>query len=258
MSEEGLGNMEVVLVGPAGILGAMKTITRVFKLQGSQLGLPRVPENPTTVAGIESLFIIPPQTLEPDKLTERLSELFPDLTNRHDALATVEYKRDDRYWELLTDEEKIRVSELDYDIAQSLKQDDKKRLEELLKERAKLLNTAGSKAYDALDPQKQENWEPAKIAAISYFGLLRLFREFFLKGVKKDLTKLEDKGLKVSWIIPEYDMFVVLRDIQRMYKLPLDQLLQKVSVIGLERATHAGWATLPKQLADAISRIISP
>ena len=125
-------------------------------------------------------------------------------------------------------------------------------VEELLKQRAKLLNDSGIKAYDAVDTKDLASWEPAKIAAISYLGLLPLLRKMLFKGVRNDFRKLEDKGLRVHWIVPEYDSFVILKDIQDVYKLPMDELVERVNIVFLERSSHAGWATLPKQLAEAV------
>jgi hypothetical protein len=257
LSEENLSNIEVILIGPAGFLNARKTVRRLYRLQASQLGLPRVPKDATATAGIESLYIFPHQTLESGELSIRLREMFPDLINMNDALPTIEYIDDERHWELTTDEEKNRISQLDEDITLALERQDKDWLEKLLKERAKLLNTVGIKAYDALDSKEQDKWEQKGIAAIAYLGLFRLLRKFLFKGVKKDLRELEHRGLRVSWIVPEYDMFVLLRDVQQVYELPLDQLLEKIHVVTLERATHAGWAPLPNQLAQAVSKIIS-
>lgn len=258
LSAENLDNIEVIFIGPAGILGGRETIDRTIELQSSQLGLPGVEDSATVTAGIESLFIFPPRRQDEEQMNLTLREVFPDLTNIDDSIATMPFNLDDRHWKLIPEDLKSIIDTIDSSYFSFLdKPESREEIEKLLIQRAKLLNEAGTKAYDAVDPDELANWEPAKIAAISYLGMLPLIRKLLFKGVSRDMRKLEERGLRVHWIVPEFDLFVLLRDIQNRYNLPAEELSEKINIVLLERASHAGWATQPKQLADAVKQILS-
>lgn len=71
----------------------------------------------------------------------------------------------------------------------------------------------------------------------------------------KRINELKDAGVKVKFLVPEYDVIVELPEIKNFFKLADEEITPEIVL--LSRYTHASWVFQPKELVLAIRQLIN-
>jgi len=266
-----------------GIDGFFTTFAGLSRITRSQLSTPLVHRFPTEVAGIETLNIFDNPNLHPNT-TEALRKLFPDRSNYREGLSTLPYQSDYRYLALIQDENaQQKITEIDKQINDIVDettsttpnqehQEERKNLlkdpiRDLLKMRAKLLNPYSEKAWQGGNKYQSFETDFPQTSRQTRLTLACQAVTDQLAGLKAILwgetgqiySQLIKDGLPSShirFLVPEYDTFVPLKDLEKAcQRWQIGDNLQD-RIILMERHTHSSWSPLGKPFAQAIHLIL--
>ncbi len=266
---------EFLVIGTAGIekglKGAWTLRSRLGELSKAQLGAFK--EEPSEIAGIETLFMFNSPNIKDEVLTSTLRKLYPERTNLQEDSKTINYTPHYGYYEQLSKEMKEKLDKIDEQInlfsekvqIEGPLDNNLQTMTKLLKDRAMLLNPLAEQVWNSGVVVKERERAVLSLAQkfaipfLSFADQASALKAIIVGDTGKILNRLLKDGMspsQINYIVPEYDVLVTYKDLLAGNPIWTEEELKKRTTI-MERGTHASWAPIGEPLARAVQMLYS-
>jgi len=214
--KENAENLHIALVSPSGfsegIKGPFRFLARTWRFAREQADFGKASKKDTLFRGIDALTAAPPIGISPEELSKGLREAMPELSQYREGFTLIPvvdakesfepYLSDIQKKDIATYREMIRsaIENRNYFYLRSLIKAYGERLRKPLIE-----IYAGN--FESVEAPIQE---ATKATMGGYIGLLTTLVEGFGSKPMKELASLRQKGIRVDFVLPEYDIFMRL------------------------------------------------
>ncbi len=244
-NKENTKNLHIVLVSPSGFnkgkMGFFKYMRKAFKHYNQEMDVPVVSQSKTLLRGIHALTAFPPVGVPSEDLILALRKIMPELSHyKEEDTLSVFLQGEQHNFDELSDVQKgfiISHSKMISFAIKSGKDSDLRALvisygEELRKPLAQVF--AGN--FESGDAQVQEATRAMMGGVIGWMSTV--IDGFGSKPMRK-LAELQQKGVRVDLLIPEYDVFMNLQEAIAFFEGSDDALKQVTIVEGVAHAFPA-------------------
>ena|SRR3990167_3009841 len=259
---ENTKNLHISLVSPSGfnkgVIGGLRYFGRVLKFvrnEGGREVPPGIFKPKAPHLGINALTAFPLAGIEPEELNEALRLAMPKLSQGIDreGIEKVPLEKGQRYLDKLTDEEKKTVKLYSEMFRSAIDNRNYKAVANLVERYGEVFQNPLWKVFGGdFESTKTPMIEQTKSIVGGYIGLLRTLRtlvDAFGSAPMKELAKLKEKGVKMDFVIPEYDIYMKLDQAIKFFEGP-EKSSNNIRMI--EGAAHSYGAPSREQFAGTV------
>ena len=257
---EVLKNLDLLLIGPAGFFesfssGGWSFIKRFIEVARTQLPLP-IEKLKSKLQGIESTSLIPLQNMDLYETVYCLKKAFPEATQYQEGFTSIELPKEAYfdYQQLLSDSEKTELTKVDKQIKIAAQQNNWILFRQLVRQRGDLLTKPMTNAYEGSNFELVNN-EKATVSQLitqAIPQILPLIKSTLSGKPLKRINELKDAGVKVKFLVPEYDVIVTVEEIKQFFNLPDEEITSKLAF--LSGFTHASFAFQGEAISKAVQQ----
>jgi len=256
--KENTENLHIVLVSPSGfsegIKGPFRFLARTWSFTREQADFGKASKSNTLFRGIDALAAFPPQGISSSDLALALRNAMPELSQYKEGFATVPVVDTKESFEPhLSDAQKKDIAIRGETIRAAVENRQYDSLRFLVKQYGEVLRKplidiyAGN--FESTDVQVQES---IKATMGGYIGLLSTLIEGFGSKPMKELASLRQKGIRVDFVLPEYDIFMRLDEAIKFFE-GSDDASKNIKIAG--GVAHAFLALQPKEFGKTIRNL---
>ena len=251
-------HITLTLIAPSGFIegtrDAFSYLGRTIRFARLQSNMPgHILEN--ELRGIDSINVLPPHAISSEILTEGLRAAMPDLSQYEEGFADVAFLPDRDYSAHIPQDVRELVGYLDEELQAAIEQRNANAVREVLSERGAVLLPYTAKTYEGdyfeepdTQPQEPFSWSvPAAIA------LTRMLSEMFRGKPVDEVRRLEKNGVRVNFIVPEYDIFMPFDEVMRYFDE--GEVDPSNRVVFASLSAHAFPALQPNNFENALQTI---
>jgi hypothetical protein len=233
-------NLHIILVGPSGSSANYTEKTRYLKnvirmARKEMTNTPLGTKSHTLERGILSLTQFPAKNI-PD-IAEKTRKVLPEFwSNRHDGISDIPFKAERDNNEYLSDDQR-ELTALDAKLNDTTSNEE---IRDFIRQRGEIVRSSIEPLWSAAhEPGTTPSTEPLK-PHIRAKGLFKtIFRGLGNEPIKK-FQELAKKGIRISWLVPEYDI-VPIKRVLRFY----DKLDDKKAADHMQVPKYYGPITVP-------------
>ena len=214
-NRENTQNLHIVLIGPSGfskgIKGAFNFLGRIIRYSREYADLGKISKSNTLYRGVDALTAFPPIGISSQDLAEGLRKAIPELSHYKREISTFPLRTEQNYFDKLSSEQKEHVATYSEMIKSAIENRNYSGLRVLIKAYGEKLRKPLAKLYAGdLEEVPAPILEKTGLAIGGYIGLINTLISAFGSSAMKEIATLNKKGVRVDFVIPEYDIFVRL------------------------------------------------
>lgn len=224
-------NLRIVLIGPGGFSKGL--LSRVNYARNAFL------LNTSKGKAYDALTGLPPKGVDLDSLSMTVK-----ISNKSPEIPVVVFQGKDN-GEFLSEKEKLIAGKYDAKLSKAVEGKKRFRTRKILRKRGKDLDTPVQRIFGGRIELREKE-------SLRYGG--KMGRRILLKagGVQpmKEYLQLDNLGIRVDILVPEYDFTVPLKKVLKFYEEDMGKASSHIKI--LEGVSHAGIALQPDFLAETI------
>lgn len=256
-SRENTQNLHIVLIGPSGfsknIKGAFNFLRRTLRYTSEQADFGKISKSNTLFRGIDALTVFPPKDVSPEDLAKGLREAMPEVSRYERDVATFPLEKEENYFDRLSPDQKEHVETYSEMIKSVIENRNYSGLRLLVKKYGEKLRKPLAKIYAGdFESTPTPILGETRATIGGYIGLLNVLVNAFGSKPMKEIAKLNKKGIRVDFIIPEYDIFVPLHEAIAFFE-GKDKALKYIKVA--EGVAHAYPALQKNRFGEMIRNL---
>lgn len=253
--KENAENLHIVLVSPSGfnkgIIERFKYLGRTYRHFSQEADMPLIARSKTLLRGIHALTAFPPQGISASDLALALREAMPELSQYRDSFtSTPVVDTRESFESHLSDVQKEDIAIYSEIIRAAIENRNYSKLPSLIKIYGEKLRKPLAQTFAGnFESGDAQVLEATKATIGGYIGLLSTLIEAFGSKSMKELAKLRQKGIRVDFVFPEYDIFMRLDEAIAFFE-GKDKALKHIKVA--EGVAHAYPALQKKRFGETI------
>lgn len=226
-------NLRIRLIGPAGfnkgLVSKAGYIRRVLRVNGSE------------GRGFQALSAFSPKNIEPSDLSRAHSKI-----SNKDAGVPLDTSENDDNEDYLSDIDKAAVATYDAELLLAIEQGNFDLASQITRDRGKGLSDPLEKVFegntDTISANKGKD---------IYSGIgIRMVIKAIGKKPMKEFAHLSNQGVRVDFVVPEYDIAVPLTKLVKYFKMTNDRIEDHSVVV--EASDHNGVGLTPKRYSKIL------
>lgn len=239
--KENTEKLNIILIGASGFAkDALTFLRRTIRYAREQADLGKISKSNTLYRGVDALTAFPPIGVSPEDLTEGLREAMPELSHYKRDAITLPLRKEQNYFDKLSPDQKEHVETYSEMIKSAIENRNYSGLRVLIKKYGEKLRKPLVKIYAGdFEPTPVPVLEKTRGLIGGYIGLLNTLIGAFGSKPMKEIASLNKKGVRVDFIIPEYDIFVPLDEAIAFFEGKEDALKQIKIAEGVAHAYPA-------------------
>lgn len=215
--KENTEKLNIVLIGPSGfaknIQGSFRFLARTIRYAREQADLGRISKSNTLFRGIDALTVFPPKNVSSEDLARALREAMPELSHYREDVPSITLQKEENYFDKLTVDQKEQAAIYGAMIRNAIENRNYSGLASIIRAYGEKLRRPLAQVYAGRFEETTKLIQVKTRATMGgYIGLLSVLIEGFGSKPMKEIAKLKNKGVRVDFIIPEYDIFVPLNE----------------------------------------------
>ena len=256
--KENAENLHIALVSPSGfsegIKGPFRFLARTWRFAREQADFGKASKKDTLFRGIDAITAFPPQGISSSDLALALREAMPELSQYREGFTlapVVDTKESFESHLSLAQKEDIAIyGEI---IRAAIENRNYSKLPSLIKTYGEKLRKPLIDVYAGNFESGEAPIQEATRATMGgYIGLLSTLVEGFGSKPMKELASLRQKGIRVDFVFPEYDVFMRLDEAIAFFEGSGDAN-SHIKIAG--GVAHAFPALQPKEFGKIVSSL---
>lgn len=216
-------NINTVLISPSGFFkgwkGAAEYLRRVYNLACNEMNFPIISNQSSGVKGLISVNTFLPENISRSTMVKGIRNAFSNLSQFKENLPEVEFIPSKDYNPYLPREIRKKIQKIDEQLKKAFIQADNKAIKMLLSLRGIISGKELDKAYSGEYFNEQDSYQKT-IQKWSKGGLSKLGKvlsDMFQGKPMEKIKELKKKGMHVSFIVPEYDVLVPIKEVFKFF-----------------------------------------
>ena len=214
---ENTQNLHIILVSPSGFnpgfLRGLRYLGRTIKFnyeQGDWL------KSKTFRRGIDALTAFPLEGIDPQELAQSLRKAVPELSQYREDITAISSENGIGYTSQLPEEYQKLVTEYSGWFQEALGNSNYDLVRRLTAEYGGRFHNQLKKVY-AGEFETQREFPAIRTTVGGIIGMLNMMINSLVSVPMKELKDLEEKGVKIDFICPEYDMLMRVNEAIRFF-----------------------------------------
>lgn len=252
--KENVENLHIVLISPSGfsknIKSSFEDLGRTLYYFYEELGSLPIRNKNSPYRGIEALTAFPPEGIPSKDLAEALRKAMPELSQYDQSVKTVLLEEEHKYSDNLSADKKEQVKIYSEMMKIAISNGNYDGLRHLVIAYGELLKDPLEQVWAGnFESTTAPIAEPTRATMGGYIELMNTIVEAFGGKPMREIAQLQAKGVRVDFIVPEYEIIVPLENVIAFFDSP-EEAYAHTEV--LEAVAHA-WMALQ---AEATAKVI--
>lgn len=214
-SAENTENLHITLVSPSGfnkgIIGAFKYLERTFRFNREQGSWPIFSKLETLHRGIDALTAFPPKDISSADLALALRNAMLELSQYREEVGAIPLEEERNNISYLSPNQKGQFDTYSEMMHIAIENKNYDELRHLIAKYGKIFFPQLNEIYAGnFKLAKDEVSDATKATMGAYIGAIRSLINSLGSTPMKEIAKLQQKGVVVDFVIPEYDIFMKL------------------------------------------------
>lgn len=244
--KENTDNLHITIIAGAsrkGLLGPFRFIGKTTQFAREQAETPIAKKN-TLLRGVDALTAFPPANMTDEKVTRGMRAAMPELSQHRRGIEVVPFVSATTHMSKLTPEQQLVVENFDEQLQVAIEQRNHAWVRELVALRGEALRGPLAKVYEGESAKTDTVLSDAKKVTVGgYISLLRTITSSIFNRPMREMAKLQRKGVRTDFVVPEYDIWMPLDEAIEFFDTPEKG---RENVVIAERGAHAYLALQPK------------
>lgn len=220
-------NLSILLIAPSGfnkgIKGQFNFLGRSWLFLHEQADIPIISKKNSIFRGIDALTAFPPVGISSKDLAVALRKAMPDLSQlkNDSSIKKIQLEEERDYSDKLTIEQQQDMAIYSDMMCLAIDNEKYEGLRSLVLKYGEKLSKPLAQVYAGnFEPEKDQVAEATKATIGGYIGMINILIDGFGSAPMKEIAKLQEKGISVNFIVPEYDFMMPLDEAIKFFNTP--------------------------------------
>ncbi|MBI2028240.1 MAG: hypothetical protein HYT07_01395 [Candidatus Levybacteria bacterium] len=255
--KENTEKIKIILFSPSGfnkgIIGRLRYLARTFRFNRAEGNWP-ISKSETLPRGIDALTAFPPEGITSEDLENSLRKAIPELSQYREGVERIPSGESKDNVSSLTEDQFREYRSYSNEMLGAINSKNYEKLRQLIASYGKIFMDSVNKICEGkLRSAKEGIAEASKVSVGGRIELLRTLINATGSSPMKELSKLQQKGVGVYFVFPEYDIFMKLDQAIAFFD-GSDEASQHIKIQA--GATHVFPALAPKQFTKSVRDIV--